>query len=111
MVQGKVTSQGMLDALTASGRAYTVELAHDSPQDAGALEAVRERTPGATVSGRTIRLPGDDPASVQPVIDELRRRGVAISAVRPVRPSLEDLFMEAVTDKETGGVLGPGAKR
>jgi hypothetical protein len=34
-----------------------------------------------------------------------------IKSVKANRPSLEDLFMEAVTDPETGKALGPGAKK
>ena len=34
-----------------------------------------------------------------------------MNAVRPVRETLEDLFMRAVTDPESGRVLKPGARR
>jgi ABC-2 type transport system ATP-binding protein len=56
-----------------------------------------------------LRIATTDAARVQPVIDALRARGAVIRAVRPVRPSLEDLFMQAVTDPTTGEVLAPGA--
>ena len=39
----------------------------------------------------------------------LRARGVTIRSVRPVRPSLEDLFIEAVTDPDTGKARDIGA--
>ena len=42
------------------------------------------------------------------VTDEERR---SIVAIRPVRESLEDLFMRAVTDPVTGGITAPGAVR
>jgi ABC-2 type transport system ATP-binding protein len=61
-------------------------------------------------SGKVMRVYTDDAASVQPIIDALRARAMVIRAVRPVRPSLEDLFMEAVTDPTTGKVMTPGAK-
>jgi len=57
----------------------------------------------------TIRVATTDPVRVNPLIDALRARGVLIAAVRPFRPSLEDLFMRAVTDPETGETLRPGA--
>jgi ABC-2 type transport system ATP-binding protein len=63
------------------------------------------------VDGRTLRLRTSDPAHIQPVIDALRQRGRTIVSVRPFRPSLEDLFMQAVTDPLTGQVLPPGARR
>lgn len=59
--------------------------------------------------GTIIALGTDAPAAVQPVIDALRSGGVVIRAVRPVRSSLEDLFMQAVTDPTTGRALAPGA--
>lgn len=59
--------------------------------------------------GPTIVVGTDVAASVQPVIDSLRANGVVIRAVRPVRASLEDLFMQAVIDPSTGNALAPGA--
>jgi ABC-2 type transport system ATP-binding protein len=56
-----------------------------------------------------LRVGTDDPEVVQPLLDALRRAGVTIKSVRPVRESLEDLFMKAVTDPTTGAVLKPGA--
>jgi ABC-2 type transport system ATP-binding protein len=58
-----------------------------------------------------IRIGTTDPVTVQPVLDALRGRGMVIRSVRPVRPSLEDLFMQAVTDPNTGEILAPGAAR
>jgi ABC-2 type transport system ATP-binding protein len=56
-----------------------------------------------------IRIGTAEAAAVQPVLDALRARGQVIKSFRPVRPSLEDLFMQAVTDPNTGEVLAPGA--
>jgi ABC-2 type transport system ATP-binding protein len=53
----------------------------------------------------------DDPEPIQPLIDALRERRALIRSVRPHRPSLEDLFMQAVTDPSTGEALKPGADR
>jgi len=51
------------------------------------------------------------PEVVQPIIDQIRAQGGVIQSIRAQRPSLEDLFMEAVTDPETGRTLEPGAER
>jgi ABC-2 type transport system ATP-binding protein len=51
----------------------------------------------------------DDAEAVQPLLDALRSRGMVIRAVRPLRASLEDLFMKAVIDPKTGIPLAPGA--
>jgi len=47
--------------------------------------------------------------TVQPIIDALRAHGAVIKTVRSVKPSLEDLFMEAVIDPTTGEAMSPGA--
>ncbi len=57
-----------------------------------------------------IRVGTDEADVVQPLIDALRERRAVIRSLRPVRPSLEDLFMKAVTDPATGEVLQPGAE-
>jgi ABC-2 type transport system ATP-binding protein len=63
----------------------------------------------AEVHGLTLRVGAADAASVQPVLDALRGAGVVIRRVQPVRQSLEDLFMQAVTDPVTGLAATPGA--
>ena len=40
------------------------------------------------------------------VIDRLRREDITIRAVRPVRESLEDLFMRAVDNMDDPGAEG-----
>jgi len=46
---------------------------------------------------------------VQPLLDAVRASGMTVKRVSPYRPSLEDLFMQAVTDQSTGQTLKPGA--
>ncbi len=57
----------------------------------------------------TLRIGSTEPATIQPIIDALRERGAVIRSIRQNRPSLEDLFMQAVTDPNTGATLKPGA--
>jgi len=59
----------------------------------------------------TLRIGSTEPATIQPIIDALRERGAVIRSIRQHRPSLEDLFMQAVTDPNTGETLKPGADR
>jgi ABC-2 type transport system ATP-binding protein len=114
--------ESLLRALPASlAPADTLKLGpaptHAPPTAAnGAAPARRVGFRGQLVTGEAIeldhhlvRIGTTDAMVVQPVIDSLRRNGVVIRAVRPVRPSLEDLFMQAVTDPRTGEVLEPGA--
>ncbi len=86
-----------------------------SPRRAAALASGTISVGGigipVSVEATSLTVGSDDPSVVQPIIDVLRSRGFVIKAVRPVRASLEDLFMQAVTDQMTGEVLAPGAVR
>ena len=57
----------------------------------------------------TLVCKGVEAAAIQPLIDRIRAEKRTIHAVRPVRETLEDLFMRAVTDPATGRPLAPGA--
>lgn len=123
MVQGRVTAQGTLDELTAADRRYEIDVAGDGEIDrrlGAALADIKARG-DAEVWGRLaggepvgcdhglLAIGTTDAATVQPIIDAARAAGLVIRGVRAVRPSLEDLFMKAVMDPNTGRVLGPGA--
>lgn len=132
MVQGKVASQGTIAELTESGRRYEIDLACE-PAAAAAHFAATLTTPvlpgggnpspgaivrvsaapdlDATIARGTLIVRTSDPERIQPILDDLRRRSLTIRSVRQVRPSLEDLFMQAVVDPETGQALAPGAAR
>ncbi len=60
-------------------------------------------------NGLTIKVGSTDAAIIQPIIDALRAHNTTIRAIRPVRASLEDLFMNAVVDPQSGQALAPGA--
>ena len=102
LVQGRVAAQGTLDELTHDQKRYEIELGAPPPPlaDHPGLEV--------TVADNVVRIASLDVDRLQPVIDEVRARGCVIRSVRPVRPSLEDLFMQAVTDP-SGRALTPGA--
>lgn len=121
LVQGLVSSQGTIDELTVEQRRYHVEI--EAENAARAEEAYRAALPGVfgadgegrfgelrlSLKGPNLVIGTADAPPIQPILDSLRRAGVAIRAVRPHRPSLEDLFMAAVTDPVSGKVLEPGA--
>lgn len=113
LVQGVVERQGTIDILTEDKRRYEVEVVG---AEAHALRELVPNANGSIATGEAIefgagvvRVMTDDANVVQPIIDIVRSAGLTIRSVRPVRPSLEDLFMEAVRDKQTGEVLKPGA--
>ncbi|MFZ4575395.1 MAG: ABC transporter ATP-binding protein [Phycisphaerales bacterium] len=119
LVQGRVSRQGTIDELTRDQRAISVEIADRTDASAVLVSC----TPGADgrseftlgngswvrISGNTAKFAGDDPATVMPLVDALRAKGETIYAIRRWRPSLEDLFLQAVTDPGSGRVLKPGA--
>ncbi|HYE01728.1 MAG TPA: ABC transporter ATP-binding protein [Phycisphaerales bacterium] len=124
MVKGVVVSQGTIDELTAYGRRYEIEV-QPAAGASGSLPAALRRAglagaaPGdaprlasgasVEVEGPVLRVGTSEPEAVQGVIDALRAEGLTIRSVRQIRPSLEDLFMRAVTDPVTGRTLSPGA--
>jgi len=110
LVQGRVVRQGALDELTSEERRYEIELIEtlDESGVGSVRRAVRDSIE-LTISDRSIRIATEDADIVQPVIDAVRAQGKTIRSVRAVRPTLEDLFIKAVTDPETGETLAPGA--
>ncbi len=113
LVQGAVASQGTLDELTKDQQRYVIEIASTDAARAQQMldDAGDGSLPDARLEGDRLTLSTIDASAVQPMIDALRARGVTIRAIRPFRPSLEDLFMLAVRDPETGKSLAPGAVR
>lgn len=109
LVQGEVAVHGTIDELTAESRRYEIEIAGAAPawaQDEGLRVA-----PGRTELETLLVKPTAEAAMVQDVLDRLRREGHTIVSVRPVRESLEDLFMRYVKDPATGKTKAPGAIR
>ena len=86
-------------------RSFVIE--GEAPAWSAAERGLRVEAAGA---GRSrLIITGVDAGPIQPLIDRLRGDGTTIVSVRPVRETLEDLFMRAVTDPQTGKVLAPGA--
>ena len=74
-----------------------------------AAPAIRGKLPTgewAEMRGPVLSVGTTDAAQVQPLLDRLRGAGLVIRRVQPVRPSLEDLFMEAV---DAGAAAGAAA--
>ncbi|MEM8872985.1 MAG: ABC transporter ATP-binding protein [Planctomycetota bacterium] len=92
MVGGVIHSEGTPDELALGKVWYEIDVDEPTHLD----------MPGLSWTDRTLRVEVTDPAGVQPVIDALRGAGRTIVRVQQRRPSLEDLFMEAVGE-------GPGA--
>lgn len=107
MVQGKVLRQGTIGELTEGKRGYAITGAEVFTEEHH--QAIRSAADGleVTFDATRVTIQTADPAHIQPTIDALRRRGVVLAGVTPVRPTLEDLFMETVESDESHG--RPGA--
>lgn len=106
MVQGRVWAQGTIDDLTRASRRFEITVRGAVPEWAAESGGVRMEH-----ASSTIVLQVADAAEAQPTIDRLRAQGVIIERAVPVRESLEDLFIRAVTDPSSGGTFNPGAVR
>lgn len=91
ILAGQVARQGTLDELALGRGHYEI---HVSAIVDGQLHGLLPAN--ATINGNIIRLDTIDPAQIQQSIDALRSQQVIIRTVRAVRPTLEELFMEAV---------------
>jgi ABC-2 type transport system ATP-binding protein len=138
LVAGRVVQQGTLDELTVDRQCFSIEIASSTaaasllksaleeqlkasfnislppeagriPQSSGLSGALPDGT-WIQVKDALLRIGTTDVTRVQPVIDAIRASGLAIRRITPVRPSLEDLFMEAVGgaggSHEAGAALG-----
>jgi ABC-2 type transport system ATP-binding protein len=119
MLGGQVVSSGTIDELSLDRAGYEIELANlngDAATAVGAALGVSfaasSTTPpttvsigeslGATLQGSVLRVGAREPEQVQPVIDRLRAAGLIIRRLQLVRPTLEDLFIEAVDRQQRG---------
>lgn len=98
MVKGKVTMQGTIDSLTNESKRIEIEVECSPPDwSHGAFDKVE---------GHTMTKLGDDTSSVQHLIDRLRAEQCTIRSIKPVRETLEDLFMRAVDHIDNPGSHG-----
>lgn len=111
LVQGLVAMQGTLDELTAESRRYEIVIDGSQPNWIGQGEHKNLRAESHHDGQVKIIVPGAEPKVAQPIIDRLRQDNVMIRSVQPVRETLEDLFMRAIMDPQTGQARKPGAAR
>jgi ABC-2 type transport system ATP-binding protein len=103
IVGGSVAKQGTLEELSLGRGHFELAVAGEIP------ESVRLLLPADTkITGETLRIDSVEASEIQPVIDLLRHHQMTIRGVRLVRPTLEELFMEAVM-QQGGGSRAAGA--
>lgn len=113
LVQGRVERQGTIKDLTENDARYDVAVSLTSTsREVINRIAVAHGFGLADETPQTVTLTraGVDEAPLQLLIDALRQQQVVIRSIAPKRPTLEDLFMQAVRDPATGKDLLPGAK-
>jgi len=125
LVEGRVVRQGSLEEMTRERTYYEIELHGEAPDRVAAAARAalgcelspseqslaapvgpgpRSAVRGRLADGCIVELDGDrvrvgsaEPGPVQGVLDRLRSAGLVIRSMRPVRQSLEDLFIETVS--------------
>ncbi len=124
LVEGLVVRQGSMEELTAERTYYEIELhgldpdkaartawtalgcepmaSSETPSqpEAATPEVLRGRLSdgcGVEMDGDRVRVASPDPAKAQVALDRLRAAGLVIRSFKPVRQSLEDLFIETVS--------------
>jgi ABC-2 type transport system ATP-binding protein len=97
LVGGRVARQGTIDELAITKQYYAIEVttAPEPPLVESIRRAMRDSL-SIELHGKVLHIGTTEPADVQPAVDVLRSAGLLIRRMQPVRPSLEDLFMEAV---------------
>ncbi|MGA2496704.1 MAG: ABC transporter ATP-binding protein [Tepidisphaeraceae bacterium] len=110
LFMGQVAKQGSMNELVAGREHYEIELCGDmalQPAIWACIPQANGQLPGGVSVGMTgvttVRIGTSEAAVVQPLIDRFRASGMAIRRVQPVRPSLEDLFMDAVQNTAAPG--------
>lgn len=114
LLRGQVVRQGTIGELAAHRQWYELDI---TPQTAAPVAALLAVTPGdrpgvltgqlgngawvevsEQADGATVRIGTADPTRIQETLDRLRQAQCVIHRVEVVRPSLEELFMEAMTE-------------
>ena len=111
LVQGEVAAQGTIEELTSASRRYEITVSGPPPDwtDRDGLSITSQA--GQTEGTSTLVVLTAEADEIQDILDQLRRENRTIVSLRPVRESLEDLFMRYVHDPETGRAKTPGASK
>ncbi len=110
LVQGDVAMQGTVDGLTADSRRYEIVIEGSPPTWPNTDHTLRAELIANTSQTKLV-LRSSEAADAQPILDRLRQEQRVIVSVKPVRETLEDLFMRAVIDPATGQPRMVGATR
>jgi len=91
----------------------TIRVEITTPEVTRALRLAR-MIPGirsATIFGQSIHALIDDTFDLDDLREQLSKRGIAVAEIRPLAPSLEDVFVELTYKNQAGGNSPEGANR
>ena len=118
LLGGTVAAQGSIDELSAVKQRYEIEineptLATEQLQSLKIDWTAAQPTPTtsrhgqfadgtwAELIGSTLRIGTTDPSHVQPMLDHLRAAGLTVRRLQLIRPTLEELFLDAVAQQRS----------
>ncbi len=95
--RGEIARIGTVDALTETSRRYRISVEGDRSDELARLLAPYSLI---DLHGSDAELQLDDIATLNNAIDALRTAGILITSVAPMRQTLEELFIDVVTEEE-----------
>ncbi|HHP7238628.1 ABC transporter ATP-binding protein [Longibacter sp.] len=111
---GKLVRTGSIESLTTADRTYALSCTPIPDDTRTALQDILEAADASTTPDgkrtngsagapglRRYRVRPEDRTGLNTVIDRLRRDGVEIDEITPVRQTLEDYFIDVVNPKDT----------
>jgi ABC-2 type transport system ATP-binding protein len=96
---GKLLREGSVESLTRTENAYEIRV--EGPAGA-AWDDLLKLAPDARKTGDAIQLTLVDPKKLDAVLDLLRSRGVHVRGFLEKKRSLEDIFIDTVSEKGAG---------
>jgi ABC-2 type transport system ATP-binding protein len=105
--QGRIIQQGLVEELTRKEARYEIKFQGQLP--VSLLEWCHQQQ--MKIQEDRITCRADSPLQVQPLIDKLRAAMVVIREIKEERFSLEELFLQAVTQARANAVPAKGGKR
>lgn len=105
--QGRIIQQGLVEELTRKEARYEIKFLGQLP--VSLLEWCHQQQ--MKIQEDRITCRADSPLQVQPLIDKLRAAMVVIREIKEERFSLEELFLQAVTQARANAVPAKGGKR
>lgn len=114
LVKGRVRREGPLSSLQAPNPEYRLVLAASDDDARAALGAAGEEAEAlASPPGRSAwRLSVSNRSELNAALDRVRQSGIEIEEVQRVRASLEDVFVQTISDassEDSGAALPGGA--